>query len=46
MLNNFVKPAVNTLASVIGMAVGAKTKTPQVGQTTNNTLKSLFTFRR
>ena len=37
--NKFLKPSVNTLASVIGMAVGAKTKNPKVGQATDNNLK-------
>ena len=38
--NKFLKPAVNTLAPVIGMAVGAKTKNKQVGAATTNILKS------
>ena len=37
----FLKPAVNTLAPVIGMAVGAKAKNTQVGAATANILKSL-----
>ena len=39
--NKFLKPAVNTLAPVIGMDVGAKTKNKQVGAATANILKSL-----
>ena len=39
--NKFLKPAVNTLAPVIGMAVGAETKKPKVGQATANILKSV-----
>ena len=39
--NNFLKPTVNTLAPVIGMAVGAKSKNKQVGAATTNILKSL-----
>ena len=36
-----MKPAVNTLAPVIGMTVQAKTKNKQNGASTANTLKSL-----
>ena len=39
--NKFLNPAVNTLAPVIGMSVGAKSKSPQVGQATTNILKSI-----
>ena len=39
--NSFLKPPINTLAPIIGMAVGAKSKNPQVGQATANTLKSI-----
>ena len=39
--NNSLKPTVNTLAPVISMAVGAKTKKPQVAQATTNILKSM-----
>ena len=39
--NKFLKPTINTLAPVIGMAVGAKSKNKQVGQATTNILKSL-----
>ena len=39
--NKFLKPAVNTLAPVIGMALGAKTKNPKVAQATTNILKSI-----
>ena len=39
--NSFLKPAVNTVAPVIGMAVGAKSKNPQVGQATTLFLRSL-----
>ena len=39
--NKFLKPEVNTFAPVIGMAVGAKTKNPKVGQATANILKSI-----
>ena len=35
------KPAVNTLAPAIGMAVGAKRMNQQVGQVKSNILKSL-----
>ena len=39
--SKFLKPAINTLATVIGMAVGAKSKNKQVGAATTNLLKSL-----
>ena len=39
--NNFLKPAVNTLARVIGMALGGKSRITKVGQATTNILKSL-----
>ena len=39
--NKFLKPTINTLAAVIGMAVGAKSKNKQVGAATTNILKSL-----
>ena len=39
--NKFLKPAVNTLAPVIGMAVGAKTKNPKIAQATTIILKSI-----
>ena len=39
--NKFLKPAINATAPFIGMAVGAKTKKPKVGQATTNTLKSI-----
>ena len=39
--SKFFKPTINTLATVIGMAVGAKSKNKQVGAATNNLLKSL-----
>ena len=35
------KPTIKTLAPVIGMAVGAKSKNKQVGAATTNILKSL-----
>ena len=38
--NNFSKPAGNVAAPFIGMAVSAKTKNQNVGQTTTNILKS------
>ena len=31
---NFLKPAVKTVAPVIGMAIGGKSKNPQIGQAT------------
>ena len=39
--NKFLKPTINTLAPVIGMAVGAKSKNAKVGGATTNILKSL-----
>ena len=39
--NKFLKPTINTLAPVIGMAIGAKSKNKQVGAATTNILKSL-----
>ena len=39
--NSFLKPTINTLAPVICMAVGAKSKNPQVGLATTKTLKSI-----
>ena len=39
--NSINKPAVNTLGPVIGMAIAAKSKTPQVGQVATNLLKSI-----
>ena len=39
--NKFLKATINTLARVIGMVVGAKSKNKQVGAATTNILKSL-----
>ena len=39
--NKFLKPTINSLAPVIGMAVGAKTKNPKVKAATTNILKSI-----
>ena len=39
--NSFLKPTMNTLAPVIGMAVGGKSKIFQVGQETLNNLESI-----
>ena len=39
--NFFLEPAVNTLAPVIGMALGAKSKNPKVGPATTNSLKNI-----
>ena len=39
--NKFLKPTINTLAPVIGLAVGAKSKNKQVGAATTNILISL-----
>ena len=39
--SKFLKPTINTLAPVIGMAVGAKSKNAKVGAATTNILKSL-----
>ena len=40
-LSKFLKPTINTLAPVIGMAVGAKSKNAKVGAATTNLMKSL-----
>ena len=37
--NKFLKPAVNVAAPFIGMAVGAKSKNPKIGQATTKILK-------
>ena len=42
MWNKFLKPAVNVAAPFIGMAVGAKTKSPKVAQATAKILKSIW----
>ena len=39
--NKFLKPTINTLAPVAGMAVAARNKKKQVGAATTNLLKSL-----
>ena len=39
--NKFLELSVNATAPFIGMAVGAKTKNPKVGQATTNFLKSI-----
>ena len=39
--SKILKPTINTLAPVIGMAVGAKSKNKQVEAATTNILKSL-----
>ena len=39
--NSFLKPTINTLAPVIGMVVGAKSKILQVEQATADTLKNI-----
>ena len=39
--NNFLKPTINTLAPVIGIAVGVKSKNKQVGAATTNIPNSL-----
>ena len=39
--SKFLKPTINTLAPVIGMVVGAKSKNAKVGAATTNILKSL-----
>ena len=41
VLNKFLKPAVNMAAPFIGMAAGAKSKNPQVGQATTDFLKNI-----
>ena len=38
--NKFLKPTINTLGSVIGMAVGPKSKNAKVGAANINNLKS------
>ena len=43
--NKILKPTINTLAPVIGMAVGAKSKNKQVGAATTKILKSLTGVR-
>ena len=40
--NSFLKPTKNTLAPVFGLAVGAKSKNPQIGQATTNILKTIL----
>ena len=40
--NKCLKPAIIATAPVIEMAVGAKTKNPQVAQATTNILKNIF----
>ena len=39
--NNLLNPAVKVAAPFVGMAVGAKTKTPEVAQATTNILGSM-----
>ena len=39
--SRFLEPTINSLAPVIGMAVGAKSKNPKVGAATTNILKWL-----
>ena len=39
--NKFLKPAIKATAPFIGMAVSAKTKSPEVGQATTIILKSI-----
>ena len=39
--NSFLKPTTNTLAPIIAIAVGAKSKNKQVAQATINILKSI-----
>ena len=39
--NKFLKPTINTLAPMIRMAVGAKSKSKQVGAGTTNIIKPL-----
>ena len=39
--SKFLKPTINTLAPVIGLAVGVKSKNQKVGAATTNILKSL-----
>ena len=44
--SKFLKPTISTLAPVIGMAVGAKTKNPKVAAATTNILKSISGGKR
>ena len=39
--NKFLKPTINTLSPVIGMAVGVKSKNAKVGAATTNILKNI-----
>ena len=39
--HSFPKPTINTLAPVIGMAVGAKSNNIQVGQAATNNIKCI-----
>ena len=39
--DKFLKPALNIASPYIGMAVGAKSKNPKIGQATTNILKSI-----
>ena len=39
--SKFLRPTINILAPVVGMAVGAKSKNAKVGVATTNILKSL-----
>ena len=39
--SKFLKPTINTLAPVIGMAVGAKTRNPKVAAATTNIFTSI-----
>ena len=39
--NNFLKPAINATAPVIGMSIEAKSKNPQVAQATTNLSQSV-----
>ena len=39
--NKFLKPAINATAPFIGMAVGAKTKNPEIAAATTNILKNI-----
>ena len=36
-----LKPAVNVAAAFLGIAIGAKTKSPQAGKATTNILKNI-----
>ena len=40
--NKFLKPAINATAPFIGMAMAAKSKSPQVGLTTKTIIKSIL----